>query len=171
MSHFLYIHKDLSNVAGVWKVGVAMTPYSAVRARQKFCWNKFHLDYLYFGLPGHVRSLEKIIKRRFEHLTGKQSQGTSANTEMIKIDIEILLKEIEGTIEEHGFAIHQLELTEPYSAAKSGDCPFGIPSEVYAGEWLQKKAKAFFKSKDIEWPPRKFRLNARTMYNKLFAVC
>ena len=63
MSHFLYIHKDLSNVAGVWKVGVAMTPYSAVRARQKFCWNKFHLDYLYFGLPWHVKFLEKTIKK------------------------------------------------------------------------------------------------------------
>lgn len=170
MSHFLYIHKDLSNVAGVWKVGVAMTPYSAVRARQKFCWNKFHLDYLYFGLPGHVKFLEKTIKHRFNHLTGKQAQGTSANTEMIKIDIEVLSKEIKKIIEERNLKVHQLELAEPYSAAKSGDCPFGIPSEVYAGAWLQSKAKHFFKAEDLE-QPRKIKLNARTMFSELFTVC
>ena len=170
MSHFLYIHKDLSNVAGVWKVGVAMTPYSAVRARQKFCWNKFHLDYLYFGLPGHVKFLEKTIKYRFNHLTGKQAQGTSANTEMIKIDIDILLKETEKIIEERNLKIHQLELAEPYSAAKSGDCPFGIPSEVYATDWLRTKTKHFFKTEDLE-SPRKIKLNSRTMFKELFTVC
>ena len=170
MSHFLYIHKDLSNVTGVWKVGVAMTPYSAVRARQKFCWNKFHLDYLYFGLPGHIKHLEKIIKWRFEHLTGKQAQGTSANTEMIKIDIEILLKEIKKIITEYNFKIHQLELPEPYSAAKSGDCPFGIPSEINASAWLQNKARHFFKTEDLDYP-RKIKLNARTMFDELFTVC
>ena len=170
MSHFLYIHKDLSNVAGVWKVGVAMTPYSAVRARQKFCWNKFHLDYLYFGLPGHVKQLEKIIKWRFEHLTGKMSQGTSANTEMLKIDIETLLKEIKKIIEEYDFKIHQLILPEPYNAAKSGDCPFGIPSEINASAWLQNKARHFFKTGDFE-SPRKIKLNSRTMFNELFTLC
>jgi hypothetical protein len=160
----------MSNVAGVWKVGVAMTPYSAVRARQKFCWNKFHLDYLYFGLPGHVTYLEKYIKHRFSHLTGKQAQGTSANTEMIKIDIEILLQEIKKVILEQNLKIHQLILPEPYSAANSGHCPFGIPSEVYATEWLENKAEEFFKTEDLEFP-RKLKLNNRTMFNELFTVC
>jgi len=160
----------MTNVAGVWKVGVAMTPYSAVRARQKFCWNKFHLDYLYFGLPGHVKYLEKCVKHRFNHLTGKQTQGTSANTEMIKIDIKILLKEINEIITEENLKIHQLELPEPYSAAKSGNCPFGIPSEIYASEWLQNKAKHLFKTKDFKFP-RSIKLNSRTMFNELFTVC
>jgi hypothetical protein len=170
MSHFLYIHKDLSNVAGVWKVGIAMTPYSAVRARQKFCWNKFHLDYLYFGLPGHIAWLEKRIKNKFRHLTGKQTQGTGANTEMIQIDIDILLKEIQQEIQERDLKIRKLELPEPYSAANSGHCPFGIPSELYASEWLQDKATHYF-VKENAAHPLELKINARSSFNELFIVC
>lgn len=170
MSHFLYVHKDLTNVKGVWKIGVAMTPYSAVRARQKFCWNKFSLDYLYFGLPGHIALIETLVKRRFSHLTGKRSQGNGANTEMIKIDIEYLLKEIKNIIEQHNLKVHQLYLNEPYSAAKSSDCPFGLPSEIYATAYLQRRAKEFFTSEDPEFP-RRIKLSANVMFDELFEVC
>jgi hypothetical protein len=170
MSHFLYIHKDLSGVDGVWKVGITMTPYSAVRARQKFCWNKFYLDYLYFGLPGHVKTLEKLVKKQFAHLTGKQTQGTSANTEMIQIDIDRLLKEITSIIKDWNLKIHRLHLDEPYGAANSGHCPFGIPGELYASEWLQEKAKNFFRSEDAK-EPRPIRLSSKTMFKELFEVC
>ena len=170
MSHFLYIHKDLSGVDGVWKVGITMTPYSAVRARQKFCWNKFYLDYLYFGLPGHVKILESIVKQRFAHLTGKQTQGTSANTEMIQIDIDRLLKEITSIIKDWNLKIHRLQLDEPYGAANSGHCPFGIPSELHASQWLQEKAKNFFRSEDAK-EPRPIRLSSKTMFKELFEVC
>jgi hypothetical protein len=152
MSHFLYIHKDLTNVPGVWKIGVAQTPYSAVRARQKYCWNKFHLDYLYFGLPGHIELVEKRIKCIFNRFTGKQAQGNSANTEMIKIDIAILLQSIEGIIKQFDLKIHRLELPELYSAANSSKCPFGIPTESSSYRWLQDKAVRFFGSKELEQP-------------------
>lgn len=167
MSHFLYIHKDLSNVKGVWKIGVAITPYSAVRARQKFCWNKFSLDYLYFGLPGHIAFIEKRIKQKFSRFTGKNLQGHGASTEMIKIDIEILLKAIKDIIVEHDLKVNQLDLENPYSAAKSSDCPFGIPSEQYAGYYLQKRAIEFFKVKGTD-QPRKFKISSRTMFEELF---
>ena len=170
MSHFLYIHKDLSSVKGVWKVGVAMTPYSAVRARQKFCWNKFSLDYLYFGLPSHIALIEKLLKRRFSHLTGKALQDNGANTEMIKIDIERLLNEVKNIVNQHNLKVHQLELEEPYSAAKSSDCPFGIPSEQYATWYLNQRAKDFFGSTDIT-QPRKLKLSSKTMFEELFEVC
>jgi hypothetical protein len=144
MSHFLYIHKDLSNVDGVWKVGVAMTPYSAVRARQKFCWNKFQLDYLYFGLPWDIRRLENAVKYNFYRYSGKCAQGTSANTEMFKVDIDVLLNEIANIITEKKLKVLRVQLPKPYSAAKSGDCPFKIPSERHAGGWLHSRALDIF---------------------------
>jgi hypothetical protein len=170
MSHFLYIHKDLSNVKGVWKVGVAMTPYSAVRARQKFCWNKFGLDYLYFGIPDDVVFLEKRIKQNLRRFSGKELQGRGANTEMMKIDIAYLLNEIEDIVKKFDLRVHQLTLNEPYSAANSGDCPFGIPSEEYARDHLNRRAKEFFKVHYID-RPKKIKLSAKSMFEDLFEVC
>ena len=168
MSHFLYIHKDMTNVEGVWKVGVAMTPYSAVRSRQKFCWNKFSLDYLYFGVPEHVLFIERTIKNYFVGLSGKEVKGFGAQTEMFKIDIDVLKKYINSLIKEYALQVQELVLSEPYSAAKSSECPFGIPSEKQATYWLNKKIK------DTYGTPTKFtkglnrRISARKMFGHLF---
>jgi len=89
---------------------------------------------------------------------------------MIQIDIDCLLKEITSIIKEWNFKIHRLHLDEPYGAANSGHCPFGIPSELHASEWLQEKAKNFFRSEDAK-EPRPIRLSSKTMFKELFEVC
>ncbi len=79
-SFFLYLHKDLSGHPDVWKLGKAMTPYSAVRARQKFMWEKFGLDYLYFGRPSHIDCLEEIVKTNLFSFSATNLLGESAQT-------------------------------------------------------------------------------------------
>ena len=61
----------MSGTPNVWKVGVTKTPYSAVRARQKFTWKKFGLEYLYFGRPSDVAWLEQQLKNHFKSCSGK----------------------------------------------------------------------------------------------------
>ena len=168
MSHFLYIHKDMTNVDGVWKLGVTMTPYSAVRARQKFCWNKFSLDYLYFGVPEHVMFIENTVKEHFAELSGKKVKGFGSQTEMFRIDINILRKHIDSLIKDYDLQVQELVLSEPYSAANSGECPFGIPTEHLAREWLDEKIQETYSQ------PRKItrglnrRISARKMFTHLF---
>jgi len=164
MSHFFYIHRDISGNPDVWKVGQALTPYSAVRARQKFCWNQFGLDYLWFGYPNHVDFLEKQIKLDFHKVSGKVLNGYGAQTEMLSVPINKLLTRIEKIIGDNQLCIQQLELKERYTASNSKSCIFGIPGESNASDWLDKKAKDIFK--EIEFK-RKIFVNSKTKTKKL----
>lgn len=159
MSHFLYIHKDMTNEPNVWKVGVAMTPYSAVRARQKFCWNQFGLQYLYFGTAGHIGLLENKIKQHFLWQSGKSLQNLGTQTEMFKVDINVLLSYINTTITERELYVRPVELDKDYTASNSGSCPFQIPSEAAAGQWARNKCKEIFGVESIE---------SQSMFNNLF---
>jgi hypothetical protein len=143
-SFYFYIHREISGLDGVWKVGKAMTPYSAVRARQKFMWNKFSLDYLYFGNPKHIDRLENKIKIMFYHYSAKFLQNGSAQTEILKIDISDLLATVNFLIKENNWQIKLIELKKPYSASNSGECPLNIPSEAYSHSFLARKAEAEF---------------------------
>jgi len=134
MSHFLYIHKDLSGDPEWNKVGVSLTPYSAVRARQKFCSKKFTLDHLYFGRAVHIAYLEEIVKDTHRPLSGKVITGRG-QTELFNLSQEKLVEFIDATITERGFHIQKVQLKEPYSASKSSSCPFDVPGEIQANDW------------------------------------
>jgi len=162
-SFFLYIHKDLSGVNGVWKIGKAMTPYSAVRARQKFCWNKFELDYLFFGDPIDIDALERYLKNKFHSLSSKRLTKNGASTELFQINIDIILKTITRQIELCCLNVKQVLLAEKYSAANSGQCPIGIPSEQYSHYYLNKMLEKEFGS--YTKPTYKPALNT---FNQLF---
>lgn len=169
MSHFLYVHSDLTGDPDVWKVGVAITPYSAVRARQKFCWKQFKLDYLWFGFPGHIAFLEERIKHDLYDLSGKAIQNFGTQTEIFQINISTLRKKIKSLIEEHQLCVEEIVLDEPYTASNSGQCPFGIPGEKYAHGWLQKKARK-------QWPSKAHDINQRVFltdkqFNNFFITC
>jgi len=139
MSHFFYIHKDLSGEPDAWKIGIALTPYSAVRARQKFCWNQFKLDHVYFGRAFHIEVLEDLLKRRLWRHCAKFVKGGSSQTEMFKLPIEELLKEVETVINERELHIRKLDLPNGYSATKKSKCPFKLPSEALAAEYCAQR--------------------------------
>lgn len=141
MSHFLYLHKDLTNTPNVWKIGVAITPYSAVRARQKFCWQQFGLDYLWFGHPDHIQFIEERVKDSFWNCSGKTLQNLGTQTEIFKVEIKALTHKVNVLIQEHDLCVKEIPLDRPYVASNSGQCIFGIPSEKYAAAWLDQKVK------------------------------
>ena len=137
MSHFLYMHKDLSGDPDWNKAGVSVTPYTAVRVRQKFCSKEFVLDHLYFGRERHIHQLESSIKERYKHLSGKVLTGRG-QTELFNVSQAVLLKFINETIEEQSLHIQKVELAKPYSASNAGSCPFNIPSESSVWYWAEK---------------------------------
>lgn len=144
MSHWFYIHKDLSNTPNVYKVGIALAPYSAVRARQKFCWQKFGLQHLYFGGELSIQRLEELVKKRFLYSSGKHKNGFGTQTELFEVKLETLLKYIEDKIADDKLNIIKINLESDYTASNSSNCPLGIPTEKYAGSWADKKFKEIF---------------------------
>jgi hypothetical protein len=137
MSHFLYIHKDLSGDPDWNKAGVSVTPYTAVRTRQKFCSKEFALDHLYFGRERHIHYLESSIKERFGRVTGKVLTDRG-QTELFNVSQEVLVKFIKETIEERALHIQKVELKKPYNAFNAGNCPFNVPSESSVWYWAEK---------------------------------
>lgn len=169
MSHFLYAHKDLTNTPDVWKIGIAITPYSAVRARQKFCWQQFGLDHLWFGFPTHIEFIEEYIKHDLRLCSGKTLQNLGTQTEMFKIDIKVLKHKINNLIKTQGLCVMEIPLDQPYVASNSGQCPFRIPGEKQAEDWLNEKAKK-------QWPDKIQIINqpiyiSTSKYQKLFEEC
>jgi hypothetical protein len=159
MSHFLYIHKDLSGDPDWNKAGVSVTPYTAVRVRQKFCSKEFALDHLYFGRERHIHQLESLIKERYSHLTGKAITGMN-QTELFKVSQSDLVAFINLTIKERHFHIQKVELKKPYSAANAGNCPFGIPSEGAVWQWANRLV-------DDRWGNDPYR-TPQQMFDELF---
>jgi hypothetical protein len=168
MSHFLYLHKDLSGTENVWKVGVSVTPYTAVRLRQKFCWNQFGLDYLWFGQPEHVAMLEAVVKRHFHKVSGKVLKGFGTQTELFQVPIDEMLTVISNVISEYGLKIKQVQLADRYTASNSGSCPFGIPSEKDADWWLTNRLQAVFNNPKFAHR-KKIKLSPNT-FNRLFEI-
>jgi hypothetical protein len=136
-SFFLYVHDDLSSNPDWKKLGKGMTPYSVVRARQKFCSKKFSLSHLYFGNPNHISFLEAQFKNMFYNKSGTAINDINAQTELFKMaELEIVVA-VNKIIKDNKLHIRKLELPKPYSAANSGDCPLSIPSEVNSYNYLK----------------------------------
>ena len=165
MSHFLYIHACMSGTPNVWKVGVTKTPYSAVRARQKFTWKKFGLEYLYFGRPMDVAWLEQQLKNHFKSCSGKAIQGYG--TELFQVSIQAIQKQINYLVEVSKLDVMPVAMKGPYTANASGNCPFGIPGEKDADWFLERKADEVFATSTRPKTVGK-RIFARNMYDQLF---
>jgi len=167
-SYFFYIHPDLTKVPDVWKLGITKTPYSAVRARQKYCWEQVGLTHLYFGLPFSISLLESNLKKRLGYLSGKSLQQFGTQTEMFKIDINTLLLEIDSIIVEKELYIKKVDLPTPYTAVNAGQCPFGICSEDFADNWARNKAIEIFGTNAEKQDQSK--VSSIVMYDELFAT-
>lgn len=171
MSHFFYIHRDIGGKENVYKIGKAITPYSAVRARQKFCWGKVSLIHLYFGGEYSVDLLEKELKKRFRNVSGKVINGFG--DEIFQVNIDCLLKEINGIIQTSKLNIVKLKLDEEYSATSSQKCPMRIPSEQQADKWCKNKfAEIFRKTHDFvgigDSGLKQFRNTYKTTFDNFF---
>ena len=150
----------MASTPDVWKVGVTKTPYLAVRGRQKYTWAKFGLTDLYFGDPGDIAWLETQVKKDFKYCSGKELRGYG--DELFKININVLKKFIAHITEEHDLRVRPVTMKEPYTAASSGKCPFGIPGEKDADWHLEQKCNEIFGTR----PYRK--ALARNTFNKLY---
>lgn len=145
MSNFFYIHKDLSGKENCWKIGVAITPYSAVRARQKYCWNDFTLDYVYFGTWRDITWMERHIKSLFYGHSAKYITGKKSRSEMFKVNIDYLRDTIAEEIKKHKLKVMPLELPNGYSASSASMCPLKLPSEAEARGHCQRLCEQYWK--------------------------
>jgi hypothetical protein len=129
MSNFFYIHKELSGQADVWKIGISITPYSAVRLRQRFLAKRFELDKVYFGRGRDIKTLEDTLKRKLEYC----AIGNYGQRELFKIKFNDLENMINDIIENLDIEVDNAG--KSYSASSSGICPLGAPTEHLAGAW------------------------------------
>ena len=150
-SFFWYMHDDLSGDPDWKKCGIGMTPYSVVRARQKFCSKQFSLNHLYFGNPHHIYFLESEFKKSNYKKSGSHINEISSQTELFKMsELEILVA-IDKIITDNNLHVSKLELPKPYSAANSGECPFDIPSETVSYDYLKHKiTKSWGKFEEVK---------------------
>jgi hypothetical protein len=155
----------MAGTPDVWKVGVTKTPYSAVRARQKYTWAKFGLDYLYFGRPNSILWLEQQVKDYFRNWSGKTIQGYG--TELFQIEIGQLRNKINSLIQEHQLDVVIVTMKGAYTASSSGQCTFGIPGEKDANWYLECKANEIFNSAIRPSTVGK-RILSKNNYDKLF---
>jgi hypothetical protein len=148
MSYWLYIHPELSGKPNYWKVGKALTPYSAVRARQRFLVDDFYLTEVWFGKPEHIAKLERVVKY-LQSPKGDDKLGPG-RTELVYFDPEKEIFSLASYIEMIIFS-HKLKVKRMYTGSKgyhatnSSQCPLGCEQERYAHEWSKRKLREEFK--------------------------
>ena len=132
MSHWLYIHREISGVKGVWKIGITIHPSNAVRGRQRVVWSQLRLDHLYFGLPADIKNLELAIKNKFKNKSGKALLPYGTQTELIKENISEILDFVKNYIANEGLSVLKLPLKKPYFGTNANNCDLQLESEEYA---------------------------------------
>jgi hypothetical protein len=162
-SGFFYLHRSIDKTPDIWKVGVTLSPYSAVRARSKFTWEKFVLDHLYFGVPADVGILEETVKNSLYERSGAHLNGLGGQTEIFNITEAELLEKIQQIIITRGLNVSKLELGEPYCANNKTTCPLGLPGEQNMLDWTLREVEK-------QWPGSlmKKRPSTNIMFNLLF---
>jgi hypothetical protein len=144
MSHFFYIHKDLKDKPGVHKIGITIAPYSAVRARQKFCWDAVQLDHLYFGVPCDIRILETTFKQEHIWQSGKKLNRRGGQSELFKMEESDILDSINLIIDGRKLKVHKIVLEKPYTASSAGQCPLRLPTESQVQSYCDKESTRIF---------------------------
>lgn len=148
VGRFFYIHPDVSGVSDVWKIGVTISPYTAVRQRQKYMYKTFFIDHLYIGTGRDIARLESSLKQLLND--SGYATSRSSQTEMFEIDIIKLLDIVNQQIKEKELDVFKLPLDKPYSATSSGTCPLNLPSESKVTQHVKNMLKTQFKIIDPE---------------------
>lgn len=145
---------SLCGTKNVWKLGKTMTPYSAVRSRNRVYWGGFGLDHLFFGHPASIDALEESLKLFFHEFSGTVLNKRSGQTEMFMVDIDVLLAKIQELIVKNNLQVAKVAMDAPYTASNSGECPFGIPSESKSYEYLDNLVNAQLGVDTYTKPPK-----------------
>lgn len=143
MSHFYYIHRDVGGDAEFVKPGITVHPSNVVRGIQRKQSKKFVIDHLYFGRRQDIYILEEAIKHAYKHVSGKVLLEWGNQTELFKINIDKLVKEVNETILELELDIVKLPLKEPYFGTNTSNCTLRLPGEKEDWYFEQKVNELF----------------------------
>lgn len=157
-SYVLYIHRELGNTPNWWKCGRSITPYSAVRLRQRLLLNPFELEHVYFGDPQDIAWLELQVHNRFP-----RDQKGLCNQELVNCELSELTEYIDHLITLNGLSVKHLGSN--YAAHKSGDCPYGFPAEKHIHTWAESKLDQVFGQARSKNPIR-----AGSVFHDLFLI-
>ena len=150
-SYWLYIHPELTGKPNYWKVGKSLTPYSAVRSRQRYLVDDFYLTAVWFGHPDDIAELERAIhsiwrpaddkklgSSRGELIYYKEEDSSSSSS-----SLEMF---IEQMIYSRNSRVKRMYTGNPkgYHATNAGQCCFESDQEKYAHEWSKRKLKELF---------------------------
>lgn len=145
-SYWLYIHPELSQKDHYWKVGRSLTPYSAVRSRQRYLIDDFYLTAVWFGKPDDIARLETTVQSIYKPL---DSPGTGRR-ELIYYNPNEQHHSLETAIDVIIYG-HKLKVVRRYTgnprgyhATNSGQCPLHCDQEQYAHEWSRQQLKQQF---------------------------
>ena len=147
-SYWLYLHPELQGKQHYWKVGKALTPYSAVRARQRFLVDDFYLTAVWFGHPKDVATIEQLIHSMYRPMN--EARLGSSRSELVYYnpeDHELTLESsIQLAIDLRGASLKRMSTGNPngYHATNSTQCPFDCPQEKYAHDWSRKRIYTMF---------------------------
>ena len=163
MSYWFYLHPELSGRTNYWKAGKSLTPYSAVRSRQRFLVDDFYLSAVWFGHPTDIAKLEKLVHGLYS--PRGQSQLGSSRGELIYYDPKEQDSSLEARVEQiiysYNLSVQRMFTGDSrgYHATNSSQCCFGCWQEKDAHEWSRRRVWELFNR----------RLGrARTTYDSLF---
>lgn len=147
-SYWLYMHPELQGKPNYWKVGKTLTPYSAVRSRQRHMVDDFYLTALWFGHPDDVDTLEYVIHSIYRP-TGNNKLG-SGRGELVYYNAEQegcrLDTAIQRSIDIRGADMKRMYTgnARGYHATNSTQCVFNCVQEKDAHEWSRLRIKEMF---------------------------
>lgn len=147
-SYWLYMHPELQGKQHYWKVGKALTPYSAVRARQRFLVDDFYLTALWFGHPDDVATVESIVHSLYR--PKYDSKLGSCRGELVYYNPTEQGSTLESAIQliitlRHA-SLKRMSTGNPlgYHATNSGQCVFNCVQEKDAHEWSRTQIRKMF---------------------------
>jgi hypothetical protein len=147
-SYWLYMHPELSGAEHYWKVGKSLTPYSAVRSRQRFLVNDFYLTALWFGHPDDIARLERDIHQLWRPRSEQRLGSSRRELIYYQPDQEhhaALDTAIEIMLWSRKLRIQRMHTgTRGYHATNSSQCCFHSAQEKDAHEWSRLKLRDMF---------------------------
>lgn len=146
MSHFYYIHKDVSGDPDFLKPGITVHPSNVVRGIQRKQSKKFVIEHLYFGRPSHIRYLESCIKDRYKYVSGKALLEWGNQTELFKVGIDELLSWVNYTITNkfRPLDVVKIPLKEPYHGTNRSTCSLRLPVGESDSWYFDQKVNELF---------------------------
>jgi len=145
-SYWFYLHPELTNQPHYHKAGRSLTPYSAVRSRQRFMLADFYLTAVWFGHPEDIAHLERTVHDLYRpsELGPGRRELIYYNPEQRRYDLETA---IEMIIYSHRLSVVRRYTQDPrgYHAVNSSQCPFNCAAEKDAHEWSRSELWSRFR--------------------------